>query len=76
MPPVVSSAPLAQQSDALRKCNEQLRREKKVNRQKVSESAQAILAFCDEELRTDPLIYKVPASENPFIPRKSPCSLL
>lgn len=41
MPPVAATAPVTQQSDVLRKVNEQLAREKKINRQKVSESATA-----------------------------------
>ena len=38
--PVAPSAGFTQQADTLKKINEQLRREKKINRQKVSESAQ------------------------------------
>ena len=74
--PLAASAGVAQQIDTLKKANEQLRREKKINRQKVSDSVNAIINFCEQEIKTDPLIYKVSQSENPFIPRRSPCTLL
>merc|ERR1711936_549887 len=74
--PVIMSAGFGQQIDALRKGNEQLRREKAIDRQKVSESVNDIIHFCEQEMKTDPLIFKVSQSENPFIPKKSPCTVL
>ena len=74
--PLAASAGLSAQIDAMKKANEQLRREKKINRQKVSESVNAIINFCEQEMKSDALINKVSKSENPFIPKQSPCSLL
>ena len=40
MPPVAASVGLAAQTDSLREVNDQLRRELKIQRQKLSECAQ------------------------------------
>jgi len=76
MPPVAASAGLSVQADNMKKMNEQLRRELGIERQKVSETAKDILKFCEKEERSDPLIYKVPASENPYRERGRGCLLL
>ncbi|XP_057313468.1 guanine nucleotide-binding protein G(I)/G(S)/G(O) subunit gamma-8-like [Hydractinia symbiolongicarpus] len=76
MPSAPVNAGMSAQAESLKKINEQLRRELKINRQKVSECAQDIISFCEKEQRSDPLIYKVPASENPYRERGRGCSLL
>ncbi|XP_002160496.1 guanine nucleotide-binding protein subunit gamma [Hydra vulgaris] len=76
MPPVaVANAGMNAQFESIKLENEQLRREARIQRLKLSECAKDIVAFCEKESKVDPLIMKVPASANPFIVRGPACSL-
>ena len=54
---------------------EQLRIEVKVNRMKVSQTCQELVKYCEQQVRSDPLVVGVPSSENPFR-EKTSCILL
>lgn len=67
-----------QQSDLqqLQKEVDQLRHEAKLERKKVGECATDLILFMEQNLRYDPFLNKVPASENPFRERNRGCLLL
>lgn len=75
MPPAAANSTLNAQADQLKRVNEQLRREVRLNRHKLGECAQDIIAYCEKEIKSDPLIVKVPASENPYRERNRSCLL-
>ncbi|XP_047142321.1 guanine nucleotide-binding protein subunit gamma isoform X1 [Hydra vulgaris] len=78
MPPVAATVNTGMnvQVESIKKVNEQLRRESRIQRHKLSECAKDIIAFCEKESKTDPLIVKIPASENPFRERGRGCYLI
>ena len=64
------------QVDGYRRMNAQLRREKDLDRDKVSVCAEDIIRYCNYHINDDPLVFKVSATENPFVPKKKTCALM
>ena len=54
----------------------QLRNEAKLERKKVGECATDLIHYMEQNLRYDPFLNKVPASENPFREKNRSCLLL
>ncbi|KXJ11767.1 guanine nucleotide-binding protein G(I)/G(S)/G(O) subunit gamma-12 [Exaiptasia diaphana] len=55
---------------------QQLQRESKCERIKVSRCATDLMQYCTENQTQDPLIIKIPANDNPFRERRSTCAIL
>ncbi|KAG2471060.1 guanine nucleotide-binding protein G(I)/G(S)/G(O) subunit gamma-7-like [Polypterus senegalus] len=58
-----------------RQAVEQLRLEAGIDRIKVSQAAAALVRYCQEHRRNDPLLTGVPTSANPYKDKK-PCVIL
>ncbi|XP_039254349.2 guanine nucleotide-binding protein G(I)/G(S)/G(O) subunit gamma-11-like [Styela clava] len=54
---------------------EQFRRQLKMHREQVSVVSEAIMNFCVEEMKTDPLIKGMDTKTNPYLEKKE-CSLI
>ncbi|XP_046845201.1 guanine nucleotide-binding protein G(I)/G(S)/G(O) subunit gamma-7-like [Xenia sp. Carnegie-2017] len=62
--------------ETLKKDLEQLRREVRIERMKVSKSVEDIIRFCQQYQDSDPLLNKIPSSDNPFTHQDKPCAVL
>ncbi|KAK7888654.1 hypothetical protein WMY93_024214 [Mugilogobius chulae] len=58
-----------------RRTVQQLRREARIDRIKVSKASSDLMRYCSEHAKYDPLLMGIPTSENPFKDKK-PCVLL
>ncbi|RDD40327.1 Guanine nucleotide-binding protein G(I)/G(S)/G(O) subunit gamma-7 [Trichoplax sp. H2] len=68
---------MSNQSTAVlfKKIVEQLSKEAKNERLKVSETAKDLIQYCSQHAAGDPLVSGVPYGENPFV-EKSRCTLV
>ncbi|CAB3981786.1 guanine nucleotide-binding G(I) G(S) G(O) subunit gamma-7 [Paramuricea clavata] len=62
--------------ETLRKDLEQLRREVRIERMKVSKSVEDLVRFCQQSQGSDPLLNKIPSGDNPFTHQDRPCVVL
>ncbi|KAG2470486.1 guanine nucleotide-binding protein G(I)/G(S)/G(O) subunit gamma-12 [Polypterus senegalus] len=60
---------------AMRKTVQQLRQEANIRRIKVSQASSELMKFCEVNAHKDPLLMRIPTSDNPFRPPKSCCVL-
>ncbi|MEQ2229502.1 Guanine nucleotide-binding protein G(I)/G(S)/G(O) subunit gamma-12 [Ilyodon furcidens] len=58
-----------------RRTVQQLRREARIKRIKVSKASSDLMRYCGEHAKNDPLLMGIPTSENPFKDKK-PCTVL
>lgn len=72
---MMSSPSTLSKDKQLKKLVEQLERESKINRITISEAAEGLKNFCEENIREDPLIIGVSASGNPY-KDKGKCAVL
>jgi len=70
---MLSQNSYGQQVQQFQKQIEQLKREVRTQRQRVSSSSREIVSYCENEKRGDPLISKV--ADNPFKDGKKFCSV-
>nr|XP_058953536.1 guanine nucleotide-binding protein G(I)/G(S)/G(O) subunit gamma-11-like [Pocillopora verrucosa] len=60
----------------LRRQVDQLRRESKISRKKISVCSEDLSRFCQEKRSDDPLLGKIPNANNPYREMGVRCSLL
>lgn len=62
--------------EQLKKDLEQLRREVRLDRMKISESVEDLVRFCQQSQGNDPLLNKISSGDNPFTHQDRQCVVL
>uniref|UniRef100_A0A3B3YMN8 Guanine nucleotide-binding protein subunit gamma n=1 Tax=Poecilia mexicana TaxID=48701 RepID=A0A3B3YMN8_9TELE len=70
-----SKTPSSSSVAQARRTVQQLRREARIDRIKVSKASSDLMRYCGEHAKNDPLLMGIPTSENPF-KEKKPCTVL